>query len=140
MSEPSPWSRKIGAALLITTSAGLIISGIYNTALPGQPDTPESDIHDGSFLVNVFSLLTAIPLISFGLRSAAWKPFRPIVLTLAALVVLAFIVFFSTLRKGMPYGITNRIFVVALLAWMIALAVRLKSLPLNGAQTVEREA
>ena len=140
LSERSSWSRRIGAALLIVTSAGMVISGIYDTALPGMPDTPESDIHDGSFFVNVFSLLVAIPLISIGLRSAAWKTFRATALALAVLVVLAFVLFFSTLHKGMPYGITNRIFAATLLAWMIALALRLKSFPTHAAQTVRPEA
>jgi hypothetical membrane protein len=139
-SEHSSWPRKIGAALLIITAIGLVVSGIYDTALPGRPDTPESDIHDGSFYVNVISLLIAIPLISFGLRSAAWKPFRLTAITLATLVVLAFILFFSTLHKGMPYGVTNRIFAATLLAWMIALANRLKSFPTHETKAPGRGA
>lgn len=134
LSERSSWHRKAGAALLLVVSAGLVVSGIYNTVLPGMPDTPEGDIHDTSFLVNVVSMLIAIPLISFGLRSAAWRTFRGTAIALAVLVVLGFVLQFATLHKGMPYGITNRIFVITLLAWMIALAVRLASLPTQQAQ------
>lgn len=140
LSERSSWPRRIGAALLIVTSAGMVVSGLYDTALPGMPDTPESDIHDGSFYVNVFSMLVAMPLISIGLRSAAWRAFRPTGLALAALVVLAFVLFFSTLHKGMPYGITNRIFAAALLAWMIGLAIRLTSFPVHAARTSDADA
>lgn len=140
LSEPSPWHRKIGAAFLFVASAGLIVSAMYKTELPGMPDTPDGHVHDMSFLVNVFSILIAVPLISFGLRSPVWKIFRPAAITLSILVVLAFVLQFLTLHKGMPYGITNRIFVITLYAWGATLAVRLKSLPTDIKQIVRREA
>lgn len=135
LSEHSSWDRRMGAALLFIASAGLVVSGMFNTSLPGMPDTRESDIHDLSFLINVFCFLVAIPLVSVGLRGERWRSFRPKAIGLAAFVVLSFAVFFPTRHKGMPYGITNRIFVSALLAWMIALALHLKSPPLESTES-----
>jgi len=59
---------------------------------------------------------------------------------LAVLVVLAFLLQFFTLRKGMPYGLTNRMFVVMLFAWFISTAVRLRTLRPSGPHTTSPEA
>jgi len=141
LSGPSSAARKFGAFLLGVTSVGLLVSAAYPTDLPGAPDTPEGNIHTLSFLVNVFSLLVAIPLLSFGLgEHQGWGTYRRTASILAVLVVLAFLLQFFTLRKGMPYGLTNRMFVVMLFAWFISTAVRLRTLRPSGPRTTSPEA
>jgi hypothetical membrane protein len=127
LSGRSSIPRKIGVLLLAITSVGLLVSAAYRTDLPGYPDTPEGNIHTLSFLANVLCMLIAIPLLSFDFgRDKALRSYRPVALTLALAVVLAFFIQFFTLREGMPYGLTNRLFVVALLAWLICTANRLR--------------
>jgi hypothetical protein len=49
-------------------------------------------------------------------------------MALASLVVLAAVLQLLTLRKGAPYGLTNRLFVTVLLAWLFATSIRLRKL------------
>jgi len=127
LTEPSSLARKLGALLLGITSVGLLVSAAYRTDLPGLPDTHEGNIHTISFFVNIVCMLVAIPLLSFGFgKKSSLQSFRPVALTLALAVVLAFLLQFFTLRKGMPYGLTNRLFVVVLLSWLICTAARLR--------------
>ena len=133
LAEPSSIARRLGALLLGITSMGLLVSAAYRTDLPGLPDTHEGNVHTLSFLVNIVCMLIAIPLLSFSFgKPSALRSFRPVALALALAVVLTFVLQFFTLRKGMPYGLTNRLFVVMLLAWLIGTAARLRRQPLEG--------
>ncbi len=119
--------RGVGVLLLAVSAAGLVVSALYKTDLPGMPDTAEGNIHGLSFLVNVASMLVAIPLLSWSFDArGGLAAHRPLALALAAGVVLGFVLQFFTLRKGMPYGLTNRLFVVVLLAWLLTTAYRLR--------------
>ena len=132
LAEPSSLARRMGALLLGITSVGLLVSAAYRTDLPGLPDTREGNVHAISFFVNIVCLLVAIPLLSFGFgQKSVLRSFRPVALALALAVALTFLLQFFTLRKGMPYGLTNRLVVVALLSWLICTAARLRGLPLN---------
>jgi len=133
LAEPSRPTRKLGALLLGITSVGLLVSAAYRTDLPGLPDTHEGNVHAISFFVNIVCMLAAIPLLSFGFGpTSRLRSFRPAALALAFAVVLAFVLQFFTLRKGMPYGLTNRLFVVVLLAWLACTAARLRGLPVGA--------
>jgi hypothetical protein len=141
LAEPSSLARRLGALLLAITSVGLLVSAAYRTDLPGLPDTHEGNVHTLSFLVNVVCMLFAIPLLSFSFgQKSGLRPFRPVALALALAVVLAFLLQFFTLRKGMPYGLTNRLFVVVLLSWLICTAARVRGLPSNRHREVRVEA
>lgn len=138
---PSSFARKLGAVLLGVTSVGLIVSAAYQTDLPGLADTFEGNVHGLSFLVNVLCMLVAIPLLSIGFgKEPDLRSYRPLALSLALLVVLSFVLQFFTLRKGMPYGLTNRLFVFMLLAWLICTANRLRKLPLSDERVSRRSA
>src|SRR3569833_2429216 len=108
LAEPSSLARRLGALLLAITSIGMLVSAAYRTDLPGLPDTHEGNIHTLSFFVNVVCMLFAIPLLSFSFgQKSDLRSFRPVALALALAVVLAFLLQFFTLRKGMPYGHTK---------------------------------
>ena len=141
VAEPSSLARRLGALLLGITSIGLLVSAAYRTDLPGLPDTHEGNVHTLSFLVNIVSMLVAIPLLSFSFgQKSGLRSFRPVALALALAVVLAFLLQFFTLRKGMPYGLTNRLFVVVLLSWLICTAARLRGLPFGTDREARVEA
>ena len=133
LAEPSSPARKLGALLLGVTAVGLLVSAAYRTDLPGLPDTHEGNVHAISFFVNIVCMLAAIPLLSFGFGpTSRLRSFRRTTLALAFAVVLTFLLQFFTLRKGMPYGLTNRLFVIVLLAWLAYVAARLRGLPAGG--------
>jgi len=126
-SGPDIAAARIGTLLLGVASIGLVVSAIFPTDVR-LPSTRAGEIHDMSFLVNIGSTLLAIVLLSVSFGSQPrWRPYRRTALTLAGLVVLAIILQFLTLHRGAPYGLTNRLAVTVLLAWLLATAIRLRA-------------
>lgn len=125
---PTSWLGRIGAALLVVASAGLVVTALFPTDLETAPSTWTGDIHTLSFRVNVVSVL--LSTICLGLSYAGsplWRRRRTPALAFAGLLVVAFVAQFLTLHRGAPYGITNRLFVAVLMAWLISNSLWLKS-------------
>jgi hypothetical protein len=117
----------IGLGALLVTAAGLIVTAIYPTDLPGAPYTRSGDIHELSFRINVVGILFGVLGLSAALGAAqTWRRYRRTVWSLACLIVIALAIQFATLRKGLPYGLANRFFVVVVFTWMIYVADRLR--------------
>jgi len=123
----SPLGR-IGAALLLVACAGLIVTALFPTDLETAPSTRTGDIHGISFRVNVVGIFvsTLCLAVSYG-GDPAWRRRRTPALVFAGLLVVAFVAQFLTLRRGAPYGITNRLFVAVLMAWLISNSLWLAS-------------
>src|SRR5438477_5302904 len=64
--------------------------------------------------------------VSFG-SDPRWHTYRRTALTMAAVVVIAFVLQFLTLHRGAPYGLANRFFVAMLLAWLLTTSIRLRA-------------
>lgn len=125
---PTSWLARIGAALLVVAFAGLIVTALYPTDLETAPSTRTGDIHAISFLVNIVSiLLSTICLALSYAGSPEWRRHRTVALAFAGLLIVAFVAQYLTLHKGAPYGITNRLFVAVLMAWLIWNSLWLKS-------------
>lgn len=129
LNGPTSWLGRIGAALLVVTFAGLIVTAIFPTDLETVPSTRTGDIHTLSFQVNVVSVfLSTICLgLSYG-GSPRWRPYRTPALVFAGLLAAAFVAQFLTLHRGAPYGIANRLFVAVLVAWLISNSLWLKAI------------
>lgn len=113
------WQRR-RRILLGIVSIGLVITAIFPMDLQGAPSTRSGVIHTVSFLVNVGSILLASVLLSVGFGSdPRWPGFKRTAVTLALLLMLAFVLRFFTLHKGAPYGLANRLFVSVLIVWML---------------------
>lgn len=118
---PRSWLGRIGAALLVVTFAGLVVTALFPTDLETAPSTRTGDIHAISFLVNVVSILVSALCLAFSYRGdPRWRRRSGPALAFAALLVAAFVAQFLTLHRGAPYGITNRLFVAVLIAWLIS--------------------
>lgn len=132
LNGPTSWLGRIGAALLVVTFAGLIVTAIFPTDLETVPSTRTGDIHTLSFQVNVVSVfLSTICLgLSYG-GSPRWRPYRTPALVFAGLLAAAFVAQFLTLHRGAPYGIANRLFVAVLVAWLISNSLWLKAIRSN---------
>lgn len=129
---PTSIAARVGVALLAVASIGLIVSALFPMDLPGATPTQSGHLHDLSFFVNVASIFLAIVLltVSFG-SDPQWCSFRRTSVVLLSLIALAFVLQFLTLRKGAPYGLANRFFIVVLLAWLFATSNRLRTLALR---------
>jgi uncharacterized membrane protein YwaF len=126
---PTSIPARLGIVLLAVASIGCIVSAIFPTDLPGAPPTRSGYLHTLSFFVNVASIILAIILltVSFG-SDPRWRSYRRTSVVLLALIALAFIIQFLTLRKGAPYGLANRLFFSVLLVWVVVTANRLRHL------------
>jgi hypothetical protein len=72
-------------------------------------------------------MITATVLISASLGGMPrMRDFRQTTWMLTGLILVAFVVQILTFHKGMPYGLANRFFVVALLIWLVAISMRLR--------------
>lgn len=132
---PRSWLGRIGAALLLVAFAGLIVTALFPTDLETAPSTPTGDIHTLSFMVNVVSIFVSTLCLAFSYGgSPLWRRRRAPALTFAALLAAAFVAQFLTLHRGAPYGITNRLFVVVLLAWLISNSLWLRSVATGPVQ------
>jgi hypothetical membrane protein len=125
---PTSWLGRTGAALLVVAFGGLIVTALFPTDLETAPTTRTGDIHTLSFLVNVVSILlsTICLALSYG-GSPDWRRRRTPALAFAGLLIVAFVAQFLTLHRGAPYGITNRLFVAVLMAWLLSNSLWLKS-------------
>lgn len=118
---PRSWLARVGAALLVVASAGLIVTALFPTDLETAPSTRTGDIHAISFLVNVVCVLASTLCLAVSFRGdSRWGSRFGLALAFATLLVASFLAQFLTLHRGAPYGITNRLFVLVLLAWLLS--------------------
>lgn len=121
---------KIGAGLLCVASIGLLISAIFPTDLEEASSTRTGDIHTISFLINIVSVILSMAFLTVSFRGhPRWRSYQKIAIMLTLLVVITFFIQFFTLHRGAPYGLTNRIFVVAIFVWFFITSTRLRQLP-----------
>jgi hypothetical protein len=133
-SGPRSAVARIGTLLLGIAVLGLVVSAIFPTDLPGAPSTRSGAIHDTSFLVNVGSIILATMLLSLSFGGdSRWRPYRRTAVLLASLIVIAFVLQFLTLHRGMPYGYTNRLFVALLYGWLLVTSIRLRAVARDSA-------
>lgn len=121
---PRSTAARLGTLLLAIMSIGLLLTAIF----PPGP-TRSGEIHSMTFLVNVLCILLASVLLAVGFGSdPRWRPFRRTAATLGLLIVLAFVFQFFTAYTEVLYGLTNRFFVTVLVAWWLAISIKLQAL------------
>jgi hypothetical membrane protein len=134
-SGPSSGAARIGTLLLGIAVIGLVVSAIFPTDLPGTPLTRSGEIHNMSFLANVGSIILATLLLSLSFGSdSRWRTYRPTALLLVSLILIAFVLQFLTLHRGMRYGYTNRLFLITLLGWFFGTSIRLRAVARDSAR------
>jgi hypothetical protein len=128
-SRPGSIAGWLAAALFAVASMGLAVTAAYPTDLPDAPPTTVGYIHELSFLVNISSIVLAALLTAIvALRDARWRANRVPGVLLALLLVVAVVVQFRFLHRGMPYGIANRFVVIVMTTWFVVTAIRLRRL------------
>jgi hypothetical protein len=110
---------------------------MFPTDIQGAPSTRSGEIHDVSFLVNIVGIMLSAVLVSFSFGGdLRWRPYQRTALVLALLLVIAFVLQFLTLRRGMPYGYANRLFVSVLFGWLFGTAIRLRAVECNSVRSL----
>ena len=121
---PRSAAGRLGTLLLAILAIGLLITAIFPPG-PGR----SGDIHSMMFFVNVISFLLASVVLSVGFGSdSRWRAFRRTAVTLASLLMFAFALQFLTAYLEVLYGLANRLFVTVLVAWWIAISIKLRAL------------
>ncbi|CAN5214148.1 hypothetical protein BH10PSE4_BH10PSE4_07300 [soil metagenome] len=129
MAIAGPGSLPGRAAILLlwVATLGLLVTAIFPTDLATAVTTTTGNIHTLSFLVNVISLILCALLFAISFhQSEDWRGYRWIGSALAIALLAAFVAQFLTLRRGAPYGLTNRLFVAVLMVWFLAAARQLR--------------
>jgi len=126
LARGGPRSR---AALLGTLLLGILSAGTLITAIFPPGPSRSGEIHSISFLVNAGSILLASVLLSVGFGSdPRWRSFQRTAAALASLLVFAFVLQFFTAYFELLYGLANRFFAAMLVAWLLAISIRLRAL------------
>jgi hypothetical protein len=126
LARGGPRSR---AALLGTLLLGVLSAGTLITAIFPPGPSRSGEIHSISFLVNAGSILLASVLLSVGFGSdPRWRSFQRTAAALASLLVFAFVLQFFTAYFELLYGLANRFFATMLIAWLLAISIRLRAL------------
>ena len=126
LARDGPCSR---AALLGTFLLGILSAGTLITAIFPPGPSRSGEIHSISFLVNAGSILLASVLLSVGFGSdPRWRSFQRTAAALALLLVFAFVLQFFTAYFELLYGLANRFFAAMLIAWLLAISIRLRAL------------
>jgi hypothetical membrane protein len=105
---------------------GVLIAGIFPTDLRGAPETISGNIHNLASLLSFFSLIAATILLSRRFKQdERWRPFHRSALILSLVILATFIGF--VLTGGTEFvGLSQRIFIVAFLIWLLLTAARLR--------------
>jgi len=124
-SGPRSGAGRVGAVLLGVLSIGFLVAAIF----PPGPSL-SGDIHSIGFLVSVVCVILSSIFLAVGFRrDARWRAFQRTAVTFASLLVFAFVLQFVTAFFEVMYGLVNRFFVTVLIAWLLALSIRLRTLP-----------
>jgi hypothetical membrane protein len=126
----------VGLFLLALYGVSVMLAGIFPIDVGGEATT-FGTIHNVVGNISFFGFPIAVILLSLGMgKDERWRPFRRPALALSMVVVLTVILTVVGSNLDIGYGVTQRIANVAALVWMLAVALRLRSL-VQGALVVQ---
>jgi len=131
-----PGRSYLGIFLLALYGVSVLLAGIFPIDVGGEA-TMFGTIHNIVGNISFFGFPIAVILLSLGMGKAErWRSFRRPALALSMVVVLTVILTIVGSNLDLGYGVTQRIANVAALVWMLAVALRLRSLT-QGALVVQ---
>ena len=128
----------LGIAPRARSYIGLFFFGLYGVSLllagifpidVGAETTTVGAIHNIVGNIGFFGFPIAVILLSLGMgKDERWRSFRRTALALAGVVVLTVILTMVGFNIGIGFGVTQRLFNVAAMLWMLVVALHLRSL------------
>jgi hypothetical membrane protein len=117
---------KSGLVLLTIWGLSVTLDGIFPIDKGVQPVTRSGEIHLMAAMIAFLSLMIASLLLSLSFRRMpSWKRMVPTALLLVVLIVVLFAI--SAILDTVLQGLTQRLFVLACLAWLLYVARGVRS-------------
>src|SRR5918999_1575135 len=121
-----PGRSYVGLFLVGLYGVSTLLAGIFPIDVGGETTTVGT-IHNIVGNILFFAFPIAVILLSLGMgKDERWRSFRRPALALSIVVVLTVILTIVGSNLGIAYGVTQRIFNVAALVWMLAVALHLR--------------
>ncbi len=122
-----PGRSYVGLFLLGLYGVSVLLAGIFPIDVGGEATTVGT-IHNIVGNISFFGFPIAVILLSLGMgKDERWRSFRRPALALSLVVVLTAILTIVGSNLGIGFGVTQRIANVAVLVWMLAVALHLRS-------------
>src|SRR5215218_4045961 len=122
-----PGRSYVGLLLLGLYGISVLLAGIFPIDVDGEA-TMAGTIHNIVGNIAFFGFPIAVILLSLGMgKDERWRSFRRRALALSVVVSLTVILMMVGFSLGIGYGVTQRIFNVATLVCMLAVALHLRS-------------
>jgi hypothetical protein len=114
--------------LMLVAGVGFFASGVFVTDATGADFTVSGGIHFLSFLVTLISLLTAVWMLrGVFARDDGWRSFQQVQHWFA--VAFSFFAVVNIALAGTAPGLAQRVLIVVLASWLLALAVNIGRVP-----------
>jgi len=127
LSIAPPGRSYVGLFLLGLYGVSVLVAGIFPIDVGGEATT-FGIIHNIVGNISFFGFPIAVILLSLGMgKGERWRSFRRPALALSLVVVLTAILTIVGSNLGIGFGVTQRIFNVAALVWMLAVVLHLRS-------------
>ena len=128
LSIAPPGRSYVGLFLLGLYGVSVLLAGIFPIDVGGEA-TMAGTIHNIVGNIAFFGFPIAVILLSLGMgKDERWRSLRLPALALAGVVVLTVILTMVGVNIGIGYGVTQRLFNVAAMLWMLVVALHLRSL------------
>lgn len=121
---------RIGLVLLVIWGVGVLIAMLFPIDLEDASRTTSGTVHliTGRVIFLCVTVGTVVLSLHFR-RDARWRPLRRPALVLALVMVAGFAAtLFSNVTDAEIIGLTQRIVLIALVAWMLLVASRLRAI------------
>jgi len=117
----------IGLVLLAIWAVGILIAGIFPIEVSSYPQMNSGHIHVVASIWAFISLVLAALLLSWRFKKDdKWSSFHRPALIESLLMLLALVGLFRYINTGFG-GLSQRIFIVACLIWLLSTAARLRA-------------
>jgi hypothetical protein len=128
LSIAPPGRSYVGLFLLGLYGVSVLLAGIFPIDVGGETTT-FGIIHNIFGNISFFGFPIGVILLSLGMgKDERWRSFRRPALALSLVVVVTVILTIVGSNLGIGYGVTQRMFNVTALAWMLLVALHLGSL------------
>jgi hypothetical protein len=126
LSIASPGRSYVGLFLLAVYGVSVLLAGIFPIDVGGEATT-FGTIHNIFGNISFFGFPIAVILLSLGMgKDERWRSFRRPALALSVVIVLTAILTIVGSNLGIGFGVSQRIFNITALVWMLAVALHLR--------------